>query len=169
MLVMPKSQQRWITPSHFFLNYDGDQKYLNMAGNKINKLKIKQYAKSEILFLDQVNLGEAENSVIEKLGDPFFIFQDYQDMQPYKVYSYGLKSGNNKLKVHMHFVDTKFSFGTITFNTYLINYGEISAHFQEKYNIPNFNILRDIIVDPSGNFIDFHLKHNFLVMMISRK
>ena len=169
MLVIPKSQQKWITPRHYSLKYNRNQEYLKMSGSNINQQKVAKHTDTEILFLDDVKLGVDKTNVLQMLGEPFFIFHDIHENKPHLVFNYGLKSGSNKLKVELHFIKNSFSFGTISYLASGLNFIELNTLFKEKYGIPSFNILRDIIVDPLGNFIDFHLKHNSLVIAVSQK
>lgn len=145
-----------------------DLKYLNTACSN-TKLKVKQYTNTEILFLDDVNLGENEHNVVKKLGKPFSIHRDSLAKLSHTVYTYGLKSGSNKLKVELHFVEDSFSFGTISYMTNFINYLELNTYLKEKYSFTDFNFLRDIIVDPLGNVLEFHVESNCFTIILSIK
>jgi len=168
MIELPKSQRKWITPMHYSLMYNVDLKYLNCIFGKV-RLKVKRCIKSEILFLDTVILGENETDVVKKMGEPFFIRRGYLAKRSHAVYTYGLKSGNNKLKVEMHFIENVFLFGIISYKNNFINYVELNTHLNEKYGFPDFNFLRDMVVDPWGNFLEFHVESNNLVVIISKK
>ena len=168
MIVIPKSQKKWITPIHHILIYDGDIRYLNLSGSNRTKLKVKQYTTAEILFLDHVNLGDEEDIVVEKLGEPFFIYKGEMVNAEHKVYSYGLKSGNNRLKIQLHFIKKSFSIGIISYRTYCLDYCELNNNYRRKFNLSDFSLLRDIIVDPFGNTIEFHVEPNYIVLVFSK-
>lgn len=161
MIAMPKSQRKWITPQHRLLTRI-DSKHFNLSANV--GVKFKQVTKSELRFLDEVKPGENIKTVKEKLGEPFFIYSDNQVSASNKVYTYGLKSGSQKLKVQLHFKENLFSMGTISYNAPVI-YSELNSYFMQKYSLPTFNILRDVIVDKDGNFISFQLKHDQLMIL----
>jgi hypothetical protein len=169
MIVMPKSQKKWITPIHHTLIYDGDIRYLNLSDSNRTKLKVKQYTTAEILFLDHVNLGDDEQIVVEKLGEPFFIYQGKMANDEHKVYSYGLKSGNNKLKIQLHFIEKSFLIGIILYRSYCFDYYELNNNYKGKFNLSDFSLLRDIIVDPFGNTIEFHIEPNYIVIVFSKR
>lgn len=165
-VVIPKSQKEWITSDHYALRFNGDQKYLKTAGKYPGKMRFEHRINTEILFLDDVQLGLDERKVVKKLGDPFFIYRNDLEKNQHCVYSYGLKSGSKKLKVEIHFLNKLFAFGTIRFFKSAVNYSELNAQIKLKYGLPDFHYLRDIIVDPLGNVLEFHVENDYLVIMI---
>jgi hypothetical protein len=168
MPELPKSQKKWITSGHYSLMYNGDQEYLRMTFSKL-RLKVKRYIKNEILFLETINPEDDERDVVNKMGEPFFIHRDRLAERPHTVYIYGLKSGSNKLKVEIHFIDNRFSFGLIFYRNNFINYSDLNAYLNEKYGFSDFNFLRDVVVDPKGNILEFHIESSNLVVVLLKK
>lgn len=166
MLVIPKSQKKWITTDHYALRFNGDQKYLKTYGKYPGKMRFEHRVRTEILFLDEIELGLDEGKVIKKLGNPFFIYRNDLKKNQHSVYSYGLKSGSKKLKVEIHFLNKLFALGTIRYFKNVINYSELNVQISEKYSIPDFHYLRDIIVDPLGNVQEFHFEDDYLIITI---
>lgn len=161
MIAMSKSQKKWITPQHRLLTRI-DSKQFDLPTN--TGMKYKQVAKTKLCFLDEVCTGESVKTVVKKLGEPFFIYSDLQTSTPNFIYTYGLKSGSQKLKIQLHFKENYFTMGTISYNA-PVNYSELNSYFMNKYSLPTFNILRDIIIDQEGNLISFQLKHDQLMIL----
>jgi len=148
--------------------YNGDEKFIQILGESKHRHKLKQLVKNDISFLDLVNFGESEMNVIKILGEPFYIYKDLLSNLPHTVFSYGLKSGSNKLKVELHFLEKSFFLGTIFYMTLQVNHSELNHYFKNAFGLDVFHFKRDIIVDPSNNFIEFHLEPSHLVMTYSK-
>jgi hypothetical protein len=149
-------------------SYNGDLKFIRILKDYNYCLKLKQPVEKPISFLDEINFGESESHVKKVFGNPFFIYRDFLSDLPHTVYTYGLKSGRNKLKVELHFVNKSFFLGTVFYQTKLVNYAQINLHYKNVFGLDSFHFMRDIIVDPFDNFIEFHLEPNFLIMTFSK-
>lgn len=174
MLIMLKDhktnprRERLVAMKNKVQGYDGNLKFIQILRENKYLHKLKQPIKNNISFLDQVNFGESEANVIKILGEPFFVYKDQLSNLPHTVFSYGLKSGSSKLKVELHFIENSFFLGVIYYRTSHFNHYELNHHFKVAFGLDVFHFKRDIIVDPSDNFIEFHLEPNHLIMTYSR-
>lgn len=150
------------------IGYKGDLRFFRNleAGDYLYKWK--QCIKKPICFLDKVSFGDSESNVRKILGEPFFIYRKQLSNLPHTVFSYGIRSGSIKLKVELHFVDKNFVLGTIFYMTENINFSDLNHYFNETYKLENFHFKRDIIVDPSDNFLEFHHDLNCFIMTFSK-
>lgn len=163
-LKIPSSQKKWITPQHYSLKYEGNTKYLKMLNQSVNKLKYRHSLNSEILFLDEIKLGENKKSITSKLGEPFFIYNDLFLELPHTVFTYGLKSGSNKLKVEVHFINNLFALGTVYFFSPHLDLVQINSIIMNKYDLDDFHLCRDIIADKNNNILSFQIEPSYLII-----
>lgn len=165
--TLPNSKRQMPLPINS-RGYNGDMRFLRNldTGNYLSKLK--KSSKNTICFLDKINFGDTESVVRKILGEPFFIYRNRLSDRPHTVFSYGLRSGSNKLKVEIHFLDKNFFLGIIFYQTESINISDLNLYFKETFNLETFNLERDIIVDPSDNFLEFHLDPNCFIMTFSK-
>lgn len=148
--------------------YNGDLRFIRILCDEKYLHKLKQPVKSNICFLEKVNFGETEINVRKILGKPFFVYQNQLSGMSHTVYTYGLKSGITKLKVELHFFENHFFLGTIFYNAENINDSDLNHYFRETFDLDLFHFKRDIIVDPSDNFLDFHHEPNCFIMTFSK-
>jgi hypothetical protein len=148
--------------------YNGDLRFIRILYDEEYLRKMKQPVKNNICFLEKINFGESEGNVRKVLGEPFFIYRDHLSKMNHTVYTYGLKSGTNKLKVELHFLGKIFFLGTIFYNAENINDSDLNHYFKETFDLDTFHFKRDIIVDPSDNFLEFHHEPNCFIMTFSR-
>ena len=148
--------------------YNGDLRFIRILCDEGYLHKLKQPVKNNICFLEKINFGETEGNVRKILGEPFFIYRKNLSGMPHTVYTYGLKSGINKLKVELHFLEKHFFLGTIFYNAENINDSDLNRYFRETFNLGLFHLKRDIIVDPSDNFLEFHYEPNCFIMTFSK-
>lgn len=161
MITMPKNQRMWLTPQHRLLTKIDF--FSSIQQNNI-RLKFKQKSQINLRFLDEVAWGETPNSVIQKLGDPFFIHKNPNNNESLSIFTYVFRSANRKLKIQLHFIDNTFSLGTIVYNA-PVNCLELNYYFRNKYQLRSFDILRDMIADNEGNLINFLLNPDQLVIL----
>lgn len=148
--------------------YNGDLRFIRILCNEGYLHKLKQPVKNNICFLEKISFGESEGNVRKILGEPFFIYRNHLSGMPHSVYTYGLKSGINKLKVELHFLEKHFFLGTIFYNAENINDSDLNRYFRETFNLDLFHFKRNIIVDPSDNFLEFHQEPNCFIMTFSK-
>jgi len=167
MNTTPKSQKEWLTANHNSLKYFATNNFIQNLSYH-NSLRVKRLSTIDILFLDELKLGVNSESVIELLGEPFFIYTNFVHRDQIQVYSYGLKSGRNNLKVRFHFLNNTFDFGTIEYSNTFLKHDDINASFGRKYDLTDFIFFRDIIVDSEGNSLSFHKEQDTLIVLYSK-
>lgn len=167
MNTTPKKQKDWLTADHNSLKYFAHNNFLKNLEYH-NSLRIKRLSPIDILFLDELKLGINSAQVIGLLGDPFFIYNNFIHGDQIQVFSYGLKSGRNNLKVRLHFINNIFNFGTIEYKNYLLKHEDINTLFGIKYKLTDFIFFRDIIVDSAGNSLSFHKEQDTLIVLYSK-
>ena len=148
--------------------YNGDVRFFRNLESGDYLHKWKQSINDTICFLDKVSFGDSESNVKKILGEPFFVYRNRLSDLPHAVYSYGLRSGSNKLKVELHFVDKSFVLGAIFYMTENIDFSDLNHYFKETFKLETFHFKRDIIVDPSDNFLEFHYDPNCFIMTFSK-
>lgn len=148
--------------------YKGDLRFIRILCDEEYLHKSKQPVKNDISFLEKINFGESEGNVRKIMGEPFFIYRNQLSRTPHTVYTYGLKSGINKLRVELHFLEKHFFLGTIFYNAENIDDSDLNRYFRETFNLDLFHFKRDIIVDPSDNFLEFHHEPNCFIMTFSK-
>jgi hypothetical protein len=160
--------RRHIPPRINSREYNGDLRFIRILCDEGYLHKLKQPVKNNICFLEKISFGETEGNVRKILGEPFFIYRKNLSGMPHTVYTYGLKSGINKLKVELHFLEKHFFLGTIFYNAENINDSDLNRYFRETFNLGLFHFKRDIIVDPSDNFLEFHYEPNCFIITFSQ-
>jgi hypothetical protein len=148
--------------------YKGDLRFIRILYDEGYLHKMKRPVKNNICFLEKINFGESEGNVRKILGEPFFIYRNHLSKMHHTVYTYGLKSGINKLRVELHFLEKTFFLGTIFYNAENINDSDLNHYFKETFDLDIFHFKRDIIVDPSDNFLEFHHEPNCFIMTFSK-
>lgn len=167
MNTTPKNQKKWLTANHNSLKYFARNNFLkNLAHH--NSLRITRLSPFEVLFLDELKLGVKSEHVINILGEPFFIYNNLTKGDQIQVFSYGLKSGRNNLKVRFHFSNNLFDFGTIEYSNCFLKHDDINTSFGIKYKLTDFILFRDIIVDSVGNSLSFHKEQDTLILLYSK-
>lgn len=160
--------RRHIPPRINSREYNGDLRFIRILCKEEYLHKLKQPVKNNLCFLEKINFGETEVNVRKILGEPFFIYRNHLSGKAHSVFTYGLKSGINKLKVEVHFLEKHFFLGTIFYNAININDSDLNRYFRETFNLDLFHFKRDIIVDPSDNFLEFHHETNCFIMTFSK-
>lgn len=148
--------------------YNGDLRFIRILCKEEYLRKLKHPVKNNICFLEKISFGETEVNVRKILGEPFFIYRNHLSGKSHAVYTYGLKSGINKLKVELHFLEKHFFLGTVFYNSQNINDSDLNHYFRETFNLDLFHFKRDIIVDPSDHFLEFHHEPNCFIMTFSK-
>jgi len=162
------NQVKRSTPRFVPMGYNGDLRFIIRLRTERYWLKLKQPTKNTICFLDKVSFGENELNVRKILGEPFLIYRNFLSDLPHTVYSYRLKSGSNKIKVELHFVEKSFFLGIIFYHTKNFNHSDLNHYFKADFGLDSFHFMRDIIVDPLDNFIEFHLDPDHFTMTFSK-
>lgn len=161
---IPKSQRKWMSLPHYSLQYDGNVKHLNMLYQKRFSPNCKHEINSEFLFLDQVRLGLAKTEVLKLLGAPFFMYEDFFKGSDHAVFTYGLKSGSNKIKAELHFLENKFRLGTIYYLMDILDLHQINESIQNKYKIKDFDLHRECITDIENNTLNLQIEQSHLII-----
>lgn len=168
-IKIPKSQKKWIGSAHYSLQYDGNARHIQILDHRGLNLKIKHEIASEILFLDKVKLGLSKLEVIKLLGEPFFIYEDTFKGADHTVFTYGLRSGSNKIKVETHFIENSFRLGTIYFLADFLNHRQINDFIMSKYLVSDYNLNRDYLTDKESNVVNLHIEQSYLIMNIYKQ
>jgi hypothetical protein len=150
------------------MGYNGDLRFIIRLKTEKYRLKLKQPTENTICFLDKVSFGENELNVKKILGEPFLIYRNLLSNLPHTVFSYRLKSGSNKIKVELHFVEKSFFLGIIFYHITSFVHSDLNHYFKADFGLDNFHFMRDIIVDPLDNFIEFHLDPDHFIMTYSK-
>jgi len=166
--VIRDNQVKRSSPRFVPMGYNGDLRFIIRLRTERYRLKLKQSTKNTICFLDKVSFGENELNVRKILGEPFLIYRNFLSDLPHTVYSYRLKSGSNKIKVELHFVEKSFFLGIIFYHTKSFNHSDLNHYFKADFGLDDFHFIRDIIVDPLDNFIEFHLDPDHFTMTYSK-
>lgn len=148
--------------------YDGDLRFIRILKERRCCVKLKQSIEKTISFLDEINFGDDEISVKKVFGEPLSIYRNFLSDLPHLVYTYGLKSGSKKIQVEIHFLSNSFFLGTVYYQTEIVNYAEINLQINDVLGLDSFHFIRNIVVDPSGHFIEFHRDPNHLIMVYSK-
>lgn len=167
MNTTPRKQKDWLNANHNSLKFFAENNFVKNLKYH-NSLRIKRLSTSNILFLDEFELGTNPEHVTEQLGEPFFICNNLNHRDQTQVYSYGLKSGRNNLKVRFHFFNNRFNLGTIEYSNILLKHDDINSSFGNKYKLTDFIFFRDIIVDSAGNSLSFHKEQDTLIVIYSK-
>lgn len=115
-------------------------------------------------FLDEFEVGDKRKLIVDKLGEPMFIFNNVSEAKNHNVYSYRLKSGNKCLRVDIHFVDNVLNLGVIEFQSSNSNESELFDYLRLKYKIQNSNFSDGILIDDNNNIICFNY-NNFILKL----
>lgn len=148
--------------------YKGDLRFIRILCEEKYLRKLKQPVKNHLSFLEKIDFGETEANVRKIFGEPFFVYRNRLSGKAHSVYTYGLKSGINKLKVELHFLEKHFFLGTVFYNAENMNDSDLNHYFRETFDLYLFHFKRDIIVDPSENFLEFHQESNCFIMTFSK-
>lgn len=148
--------------------YKGDLRFIRVLCKEEYLTKLKQPVRNHLSFLEKIDFGETEANVRKIFGEPFFVYRNHLSGKTHSVYTYGLKSGINKLKVELHFLEKHFFLGTVFYNAENMSDTDLNHYFRETFDLDLFNFKRDIIVDPSDNFLEFHHESNCFIMTFSK-
>jgi hypothetical protein len=148
--------------------YNGDLRFIKILKERRCNVKLKQSIEKTISFLDEINFGDDQLSVKKAFGEPISIYRNRLSKLPHTVYTYGLKSGSKKIRVEIHFLSDSFFLGTVHYLTGVVNHVEINHQINSVLGVDSFHFVRNIIVDPSGHFIEFHRDPHYLIMVYSK-
>lgn len=148
--------------------YNGDLRILQKLIDRKYLQKKQRSIEKSISFLDRISFGENEINVRKILGEPLFIYRNRMLNLTHTVYSYGLRSGSNKIKAEIHFIGRAFFLGTVYYHLEYNDHNDINRYLKSSFGLDVFHSLHDIIVDPSENFIECHFDQNFFVMTFSK-
>lgn len=166
--MIHSNQVKRNSPRFIPMGYDGDLRFIRRLKDRRYRLKLKQPINNTICFLDKISFGENELNVRKILGEPFLVYRNLLSNLPHTVFSYRLKSGTNKIKIELHFVDKSFFLGIIFYHTKSFNHSDLNHYFKADFGLDSFHFMRDIIVDPHDNFIEFHLDPDHFILTFSK-
>lgn len=164
-----KAHEKYLSSpySHLHLSYRQQLDYVLKVKEMSKIPKVFLRVKKDILILDNLSFQENSKNVERELGSPFYVYRKKSSSDLVTIFTYGLKSGDPKAKFQLYFHDDRLVFCLVQLHSHTFKHAEINSYIYQKFDLPYFNILTDVILDKHKNFIEFFATPGEIIMCYS--